>query len=210
MHKTIYLKADRNVEVTKADVTIGDLFEIECTDEKLLFEIKKIPVFNFKESRSRTKRTVVSVLKIISDIHESHPECLIQNLGETDIIITCENQKTENRMIHWIKVVVIVLITFTGSAFSIMTFNNDVQLTLLFSQIYELFTGKTSDGVTILELSYSAGLIVGILVFFNHFGKKRFSIDPTPIEVEMRLYENDIQTTIVETYARKGDEIGMD
>ena len=27
---TVYLKGDRNVEVTKQDVTLGDILEIEC------------------------------------------------------------------------------------------------------------------------------------------------------------------------------------
>ena len=90
-----------------------------------------------------------------------------------------------------------------------MAFNNDVDVPKLFAQIYYQITGEVSDGCTILEVTYSAGLAIGILVFFNHFGKKRFSVDPTPIEVEMRLYENDIQTTLIENYARKGKEIDV-
>ena len=58
-------------------------------------------------------------------------------------------------------------------------------------------------------MTYSIGIIIGILVFFNHFGRKRFSVDPTPMEVEMRLYENDIQTTLVENYSRKGKEVDV-
>ena len=60
-----------------------------------------------------------------------------------------------------------------------------------------------------LEFMYSIGMIVGILIFFNHFGGKKFSVDPTPMEVEMRLYENDIQTTLIENYSRKGQEIDV-
>ena len=60
-----------------------------------------------------------------------------------------------------------------------------------------------------MELMYSIGVVIGILVFFNHFGKKRFSVDPTPMEVEMRLYENDIQTTIIENYSRKEQELDV-
>ncbi|MEE0884349.1 MAG: stage V sporulation protein AA, partial [Faecalimonas sp.] len=58
-------------------------------------------------------------------------------------------------------------------------------------------------------LGYSVGLVAGILVFFNHFGKKKISVDPTPIEVEMRLYENDIQTTVIAEYSRKGQELDV-
>ena len=60
-----------------------------------------------------------------------------------------------------------------------------------------------------MEVCYSIGLIIGILVFFNHFAGKRFSVDPTPMEVEMRLYENDIQTTLVQNYERKKKEIDV-
>lgn len=214
MNSTIYMKADKNVEVTKPEVTVGDIFEIECSDSKMVSRIKAYRLFKFTgdPSKSKTKkcRTVISILKVISCIHELYPNAEIENLGESDIIITYEKENNSGEFIHWIKVIMVALITFIGSAFSIMTFNNDVQLTELFSQIYELQTGRSSGGVTILELTYSFGLIIGILVFFNHFGKKRFSADPTPIEVEMRLYENDIQTTIVETYSRKGEEIGVD
>ena len=58
--------------------------------------------------------------------------------------------------------------------------------------------GKPKEGFSVLELTYCVGLIVGILAFFNHFGGKKFTVDPTPMEVEMRLYENDIQTTLIE------------
>jgi len=91
-----------------------------------------------------------------------------------------------------------------------MAFNNDVNVTRLFEQIYELVTGQETSGFTVLEISYSVGITIGILVFFNHFGKKRFTVDPTPMEVQMRLYENDIQTTLIEDAARKGEEIDVD
>ena len=37
--------------------------------------------------------------------------------------------------------------------------------------------------------------------------KKRFTVDPTPMEIQMRLYENDIQTTLVENAARQKKEL---
>ena len=152
---------------------------------------------------------MISILKIIACIHEKYPGLEVQNLGEQDIIITYEEQKTPGMVWHVIKTVIVVLITFCGAAFSIMAFNNDVSTSRLFSQIYEYVTGDVSDGFTILEVSYSVGITVGILVFFNHFGKKRFTVDPTPMEVQMRLYENDIQTTLVEDASRREQELDV-
>ena len=91
-----------------------------------------------------------------------------------------------------------------------MAINNDVDAPNHFDQIYTQIMGNKPDGFTILELTYSLGLAVGILIFFNHFGKKKFTVDPTPMEVEMRLYENDIQTTLIETYSRKERELHVD
>ena len=83
-------------------------------------------------------------------------------------------------------------------------------MTDIFSQIEQFVTGQPEYESLLIEISYSIGIAIGILVFFNHFGKKRFTVDPTPLEVQMRQYENDIQTALVEDAARKGKEIDVD
>ena len=57
-----------------------------------------------------------------------------------------------------------------------------------------------------LETLYCLGLAVGILVFFNHIGKKKITSDPTPIQVEMRKYEQDVDMAFIENAGRKGHE----
>ena len=61
------------------------------------------------------------------------------------------------------------------------------------------------QGVSVLEISYSIGLALGIILFFNHFGRKKITSDPTPIEVEMYKYETDVNAAIVETAEREGN-----
>ena len=187
---TLYLKADRNVEVSKQNVMLGDLLNMECSDKTILMKVKTLRILKIREEKEQ--RYVISVLKIIACIHEQYPRLEIQNLGETDIIVTYENQKTPPLLWHILKV---------------MAFNNDVGVTKLFGQIYELIMGKKTDGFSVLEVTYSIGLAIGILIFFNHFGKKRFTVDPTPMEIQMRLYENDIQTTLVENATRQKKEL---
>lgn len=217
--ETVYIKGNKNVETTRPSVFLGDLVKLECTNKELSPRLKAMKILKFEESKKNSekngtkgkerRRTVVSVLKIIERIHKEYPNVQVENLGAADIIVSYENQKTGGKLFHFIKAACVVLITFTGAAFSIMAFNNDVDTSKLFGQIYELVTGRTSDGFTALEFAYCVGLIIGILVFFNHFGKKRFSVDPTPMEVEMRLYEDDIQTTLVDTYERKEKEVDV-
>lgn len=214
MNETVYIKGDKNVEVTSPEVFLGQVVKIECGNPEIVPKLNALKLLKFvddpkTEKKKGRSRAVVSVLKIIECIHEKYPNIEVQNMGEKDMIVTYENQHTPGGIAHAVKVVAVVLITFAGAAFSIMAFNNDVDTTKLFGQIYELLAGHPSDGFTMLELSYCVGLIIGILVFFNHFGKKRFSVDPTPMEVEMRLYENDIEMTLVETYGRKEKELDV-
>ncbi|MEZ3435245.1 MAG: stage V sporulation protein AA [Lachnospiraceae bacterium] len=208
--ETVYIKADRNVEVTKPSVTLGDVLKMECANTEMIPKLKTIKLLTFHHTDKKNQnRTAVSVLRVIELIHEQYPNIDVQNMGEQDFIVTYEEQQTAGGALHIIKAAVVVLISFIGAAFSIMAFNNDVDVTKMFGQIYQLITGTESNGFTILELTYSIGLIIGILTFFNHFGKKRFSVDPTPMEVEMRLYENDLQTTLIENISRKGKELDV-
>ena len=202
---TLYIKGNRNVEVTEQDVFLMDIVTMECSDKNILPKLQTLKIL--KIHGKKEQRYVVSVLEIIACIHAQYPKVEVQNLGETDIIVTYENQKTPPYVWHILKVVAVAVVIFFGSAFSIMAFNNDVGGTKLFGQIYELVMGKQNDGFTILEITYSIGLTFGILIFFNHFGKKRFTVDPTPMEVQMRLYENDIQTTLVEAASRRKEEM---
>lgn len=206
-NKILYIKGSRDVEVTKPDVTLGDLLSMESTDKLMLAKVRTLKIVRFK--KSGRQRCVVSLLKIIACIHGEFPQVDIQNLGETDIIVTYEDQKTPAFAWHIIKTVFVAAVTFFGAAFSIMAFNNDVDVTKLFGQIYELMTGQETNGYTVLEIAYSVGVTAGILTFFNHFGKKRFTVDPTPMEIQMRLYENDIQTTLIENSERRGEEIDV-
>lgn len=205
--ETIYIKGEQNVEVQHPDVTLGDIVQFECSNPEVLPKLRTLKIMKFQEEKGH--RCVISILKIMECIHKQYPVYDLQNVGEADIIVTYEKQKKENVVLHWMKVLSVVAITFAGAAFSIMTFNNDVNTTTLFGQIYELVMGSPTDGFTVLEFMYCVGLIVGILIFFNHFGGNKFDVDPTPLEVEMRLYENDIQTTLIENYSRKGQELDV-
>lgn len=204
---TIYIKGDQSVEVQTRDVTLGDVVSIECANSQIVSKLKTLKLIKVQDGKQH--RYVVSILKIIEKIHEQYPSLEIQNMGAPDIIVTYEPIGKKNPFLHWTKVALVLLITFFGAAFSIMAFNNDVDTPKLFGQIYEQVMGVPKAGFTIMELTYSIGVIIGILVFFNHFGKKRFSVDPTPMEVEMRLYENDIQTTLIENYSRKEQELDV-
>ena len=112
---TVYLKGDRNVEVTKRDVTLGDILEIECADKLLQSKIRVLKILRIREEKEQ--RFVISLLKIIDLIHERYPKVEIQNLGESDVIVTYENQKTPPMIWHLLKTAVVTVIIFADQHF---------------------------------------------------------------------------------------------
>ena len=157
-----------------------------------------------KGCHSCADRRVFSILEVVEKIHKVYPNLEIQNMGEPDFIVEYSTKPKEQPAVTFLKVALVCIICFFGSAFSIMAFNNDVSTVDMFGQFYTLMTGQESDGFTILELTYSLGLSAGIIAFFNHIGGRRLSKEPTPIEVEMRLYEDDVNTTLINTSSRNG------
>ena len=87
---------------------------------------------------------------------------------------------------------IVSLIVLFGSAFAIMSFNEDVAVESLFQKLYILINGKEHEGFGIIECTYGIGVALGITIFFNHFGRKN-SDEPTPIELKMQQYDDDIE-----------------
>ena len=208
MSDILYLKTERNSQVDHIDVRLGDVAKLECVNSSIKNRLKTMKLLKIQAQKS--DRYVFSVMKVIEQIHEIYPELEIQNLGETDFIIEYESPDYAKDRFNTLKVAVLCILIFFGSAFSIMVFNNDVGVDEVFAQTYQLFTGRESDGYTVMELGYSIGIAVGIIVFYNHFGGKRITKDPTPMEVQMRQYEDDVNTTLVEGCNRKETNIDVD
>ena len=210
---TIYIKIDRNTCVHQEKVLLSDIAKMECERQDILRKIKNIVVHNFDmplKDGSRHNTVSISVLKIIRMIHDVSPGSLVVNEGETDFVVEYQKQPNKNAWMDKLKTVFLCVIVFFGSAFSIIAFNNDVSIVKAFNQFYYQTMGTMPDGISELEVCYCIGLAVGITVFFNHVGNKKITHDPTPLQVEMRKYENDLDMTFIENASRKGHNIDVD
>jgi stage V sporulation protein AA len=200
--KTIYIKAEQNVELQSPDVYVKDIGKLTCSDDAILAKVKAIKLHHFKDGEE--KRQVLSILKVIEEIEKVCPNVSVESIGETDVLLEYIDVNKHKGFVQWAKLAFVALISFFGTAFTIMAFHNDIGINAVFEKVYEMVMGQPSDGYSILELSYSIGLAVGITLFFNHIGGRRITKDPTPIEVEMRSYERDVNTALIETAGREG------
>ena len=196
MSDTLHIQMDENVEVHHPHVYLQDIAKLSCSNSKILNRLRVMPVANLDPDRPG--RYVMSVMDLVKEIQQKEPTLDINIIGEPNFIITYQKEPVTNLVWRWCKVIFVCLSTFFGAAFSIMTFNNDVDVPALFRQIYLQVTGQPSNNLTILEISYSVGIGLGVLFFFNHFGRLKLTDDPTPMQVQMRLYEDDVNKTIIE------------
>lgn len=206
MGKSLYLKLNQISEVHEKDVYLKDIAALYSDDPSVLAKCLALKVK--KISSDRDCRYVGSVLDIIELISRADSSIQVENMGEKDFIIDYKKKASPNLAWAWLKTIFVCLICFCGAAFAIMTFNNDASVTDVFREIYRMVLGQEAGDFTVLELSYSIGLALGVIVFFNHFCAWKITTDPTPLEVEMRLYEDNISKTVIQNDGRK--ESGID
>lgn len=204
---TLYLKAEQNVELQSEDVYVKDIGKMICKDGQLLAKVKALKLYHFKKGEQ--KRQVISVLKIIEEIENAFPNVTVESIGEAAVLIEQIDVDKHKGFVQTMKIIFVSAISFFGTAFTIMAFHNDIGINQVFKKVSEMITGSSGDACGVLEISYSIGLALGITIFFNHIGGRRITKDPTPIEVEMRVYETDVNKALIETADREGKTIDV-
>lgn len=201
----VYFKGEESICIGHRSLQLKDIGEICCADPEMTRRLEGIRLYVFPESSHG--RVVLSIVKIVDEIKKLEKTLEVVNLGPMDFIVYYKRNQTEPKWVLRGKICFVCLTAFFGAAISIMAYNNDVGMKELFAQVYEWVMGRKPAGPGVLEISYSIGLAVGILVFFNHVARKRLSDEPTPFEVQMRLYEKDVNQTLITGASRKEEEI---
>lgn len=199
----IYIKLEQNTEVTKPDVYLKDMAEVVCNDKNVAAKVKAIKIHKFRENG--IQKVAISITKVITLIQDMYPDASVQNIGETDALVELVNVNKHKGFLQGLKIAFVAAISFFGTSFTIMSYHNDIGISAIFEKFYMMVMGNPGNSA-VLEISYSVGLSLGIIIFFNHIGGRRITKDPTPIEVEMRIYEEQVNKALIETASREGIE----
>lgn len=203
-NKTVYLKCERNVEVKAPDVFMSDAGTIRCSDAALSAKIKAIKVHHFAQDGVR--RCVISTLKLVELMENECPDISVQIVGEPDVLVEWVSVNKHKGWQQWLRAALVCFVSFFGTAFTIMAYHNDVGINEVFTLFYTLVMNREPQGLNTLEVAYSIGLAAGIILFFNHVGGRRLTKDPTPIEVSIRKYEEDVDKALIAQAGREGKE----
>ncbi len=206
MKHTVYVKLNQITEVSHRDVCLKDVAQVYCREKTVQNKCSVMKILTVEAGKAR--RYVISALDVVEGLEALDPSIEVSNTGEVDFIVAYKPPFPSCRAWQWLKTLFVCAACFFGAAFAIMTFNNDVSITDVFGEIYKLVMGQEPQGLSLLEAGYSIGLSIGIVVFFNHVAAVKLNTDPTPLEVEMRLYEENICKTLIANEGRK--ESGID
>ncbi len=203
---TVFLHFDQCILVKKRRVVLAEVASVFSTDGKMKQKVGEIELYRFPEGEKEKK--VFSVMKVIELVGNIYPEVELTTVGEADFIVEYqpEQKGKYKKLFEWVKTAFVALAVFFGSAFTIVSFNKDSSIEEIFPMIYRLTEGEERSGPGELEIAYSLGLPVGIILFFNHFLRKKIDSDPTPLQVQMRQYEKDVNSTIIENASREGNK----
>lgn len=199
----VYLKLPQETEVVNRKILLGDVAEIHCENGSITKRVSSCIIYTAKGDRN--EKIIFSVMKIIKQLQKECPGVQIDNVGETDFIVDYKIPQTTKKGMEYAKLVLVSLIIFFGAAFTIMTFNADVGVADVFNNLYKLITGHKKTNGNIMEVAYSIGLFVGILGFYNHFKGSKLTSDPTPIHIEMRNYEEEMNKAIIKNADRQNE-----
>lgn len=173
-----------------ATVLIKDL-AIVLSDSKIKEDILNLEVLYLDESMK--EYTVVSTLTIIDRITSYYPNLTIIPIGSSEILVKKNQLQLKRNPLWYILRLILVCITlFIGTGLAIMNFHADVNMSESHKEIYKLLTGKDNSKPLIIQIPYSLGIGLGMAIFFYHIIPKKYSNEPSPMEVEMYSYKKGI------------------
>jgi stage V sporulation protein AA len=202
--QVVYIQLAESVLAERRKVIVKDVSQVVCSNPDIKYEIENIELMNF--STSSKEQQVISSLFIIEAINKSCSDVEVINLGVPDVIVYYKAYDTSDRIKQSCKFIILCLIAFLGAGFSIISYNSDVNLVGQLDLLQNLFVGSSESGSTVAGIAYSVGLFVGIIIFFNHGLNKKFSDDPTPLQVQMRKYEQEVNQAIIVDANRKQED----
>ncbi|OBZ18839.1 stage V sporulation protein AA [Bacillus sp. FJAT-27264] len=197
---TIFIQLKNRVSVPKGQgVMLRDIANLITAPE---WEDALYSLMLIQPKQSDGNLILIDLLMVIPRIHEILPGVEIQLIGEGRTIVQIIGP-VESRPPSTAMFVLVWLLLFFGSALTIMNFHADVSMQEVQIRIVEMLTGHKDEHPYLFQIAYSVGIGLGMVIFFNHLFKKKWNEEPTPLEVEMFLYQKNIDQYVVnEEYAK--------
>ncbi|MNZ86994.1 Stage V sporulation protein AA [compost metagenome] len=195
----VYLRLSKQVAIPiGSPIRLKDIAHIMAEPH---IESKLLDIVMDRPESSDGNLIVIDMLQVILQIKHLFPDAQVEIIGEPQVLVEMIAEKRKPSILLFIAV---WLLLFFGAALTIMNFHADVSMPAVQIRIVEMITGERDEHPYLFQAAYSIGIGLGMIVFFNHLFKKKWNEEPTPLEVEMFLYQENLnQYVIAEEYKKK-------
>ncbi len=184
MRNRVQVKGNQTVRIKDIARIIGPEEVIPIIEEIILLTVKK-------EDRNII---VIDLAQVIMAIRKMDQTIEVETFGPSQTIIEIILSK---KKMSYLTFALVWFLLFVGGGMTIMNFHVDVSMGEVHQKIFTIITGKVEDKPLLIQIPYSFGLGIGMILFFNHFFKKRFNEEPSPLEVEMFNYQQDLDSYVI-------------
>ena len=192
LEKTVYIRLRHRVFIQPNDkIFLKDIAQI-IAEDALHNQIGNRVLYQ-ADAKDRNI-IIIDVMHVVEEIKKFDSMIDVQIIGPSQTIIEVVYKK---RKISPIFFLIIWFLLFFGSMLTIMNFHEDVSMQDAHQRLYKIITGKSVDKPLMFQIPYSFGLGLGMILFFNHVFKKRLNEEPSPLEVEMFNYQQDLDRYVV-------------
>lgn len=202
----VYINVKKKLATeTNKSILVKDLCEIYCSKPELIKAIEKIKI---KKENENESWDYITSIEIVKKILEKYPNLDLDILGEPEILLEYKSQEDKKSFLEFIKITLVCIILFFGASLAIVNFHEDVNTRSSLSKLYYTFTGEKKDNPLLMAIPYSIGLGVGVITFFNRvfsFSKRR-KMEPGPMEIELFLYDQDMEEQIFNEIKKSEEE----
>lgn len=190
---TLYLRLRKRIGIKPGGiVTLGHAARLFCADSDIEHKFQSFVLHRHKQEEGN--RVVIDLLQIVRAVQQAEPELTVETFGDPQVLVQVTDKPPKPR----IPVLIIAwLLLFFGSGLAIMNFHTDVSMKEVHQRITELVTGQKSEHPLWFQIPYSLGIGLGMIIFFNHIFRKKLNEEPNPLEVELYMYEENMNAYVV-------------
>ena len=187
-NKIVYLRLKKKISANpRSKITLSHIAHITA-NFPIEPKMKQIPIYQL--SKEDKEFVVIDSYHLIELLNELYPDTEFQLVGgANETIISIIHRKKTNSVL-FVSFVWITL--FIGTAMTIINFHYDVSMLEVHQRIHFLFTGEQVENPLWIQIPYSFGLGIGMILFLNHWFKKKLNEEPSPLEVELFKYKKSI------------------
>lgn len=192
MREVIYVQMKSHVRKSQEDSILLDDIARLSGQEGDLTPMIQTPIYKIRKQDQNI--IVIDYFIVIKHLMKGFPDKDFRLIGEPYSIIKVEEKDRGKRSLT---LILVWILLFIGAAMTIMNFHYDVSMQEVQQELYFIFTGERTDYPLLIQIPYSLGLAVGMLLFFNHWFKKKITDEPSPLEMELHNYQKQIDDYLI-------------